>query len=119
MMPTVRTTLDQATYKKLVAMRKKHGVPSVSALFLMKTVGLSDEMEADEIVRRAMISAKARKKGDVFRLRDLFKEDQWERFSKGARLRAGRSFNAKVGVAVDGIRIGKKSSSNHQLYIRG
>lgn len=119
MMPTVRTTLDAATYKRLVAMRKREGVPSVSALFLKKTVGLSEQMEADEIVRQALNAAKAREKGEQFRLRDLFLEARWERFSKGARLRAGRAFNAKVGMAVDGIRIGKKTASNHQLYVRG
>ena len=117
-MPTVKTTIDPVTYRKLVAMRKKEGLPSVSALFLKRSVGLTPEMEADEIVRRALSAAKARTKGSAFRLRDLFLPDQWESFTKGARLRAGRAFNAKIGAATDGIRIGKKSASNHQLYVK-
>lgn len=119
MMPTVRVTVDPAIYKQLVAMRKKEGVPSVSALFLKKTVGLTEEMEAGEIVARALKQAKLREAGDIFRLRDLFPAAQWEDFSKGARLRAGRAFNAKVATARDGIRIGKKTGANHQLYVKG
>jgi hypothetical protein len=119
MMPTIKTAVTQATYDALVGMRKKEGLPSVSALFLKKTVGLTDEMEADEIVRRALTAAKARKTGESFRLRDLFPNRRWEKFSKGARLRAGRAFHARTATATDGIRIGAKSASNHQLYIKG
>jgi hypothetical protein len=118
MMPVIKTAVDKATYDKLVGLRRKEGVPSVSALFLKKTVGLGDEAEAGEIVRRAMAKAKRKPKGETFRLRDLFPAADWDDFSHGARLRAGRAFNAKVAAARDGIRIGGKSASNHQLYIK-
>ena len=118
MMPVIKTQVDPRTYTKLVAMRKRAGVPSVSALFLKETVGLTDEMEANEIVKQAMSAADRRVTGDTFRLRDLFVDHRWNGFSKGARLRAGRAFFAKVAVARDGIRIGKKSASNHQLYVK-
>jgi len=118
-MPTIKTTIAKPDYDKLVAMRKREGLPSVSALFLKKTIGLTDDMAASEIVRRALAAAQAKARGTTFRLRDLFPATTWERFPKGARLRAGRAFNARVSTATDGIRIGKKSASNHQMYSRG
>lgn len=116
-MPIVKTKLDDATYSTLVSMRKKAGVPSVSALFLQKCGLLTDQMEADEIVKGALKSAKQKPSGTKFRLRDLYTNQQWMKFSIGARIRAGQMFNDEIGSVVHGIRTAGKSSSNHQLYI--
>lgn len=115
-MTTIKTSVDDATYAKLVAMRKTAGLPSVSALFLSKCRVLTDQAEATEIVSRAFTRAKKRVGRPDFRLRDLFPTAEWEKFSKGARLRAGKVFHEKVGAAVDGIRATRKSSTNHQFY---
>lgn len=115
-MTTVKTTLDEATYKLLVAMRKKAGLPSVSALFLKKCGVLDDHAEAAEIARRALSAAKRKPRGTEYRLRDLFPRTSWEKFSKGARLRAGRMFFEEVASAAHGVRATRKSSTNHQFY---
>jgi hypothetical protein len=116
-MPTIKTKVDAATYEYLVRQRKAEGLPSVSALFLKKCNALDDRMEASEIVRRAHRRAKRRIGSSPYRLRDLFSPNEWEGFSKGARLRAGRMFYDKISSAVDGIRPAQKSPSNHQFYI--
>jgi hypothetical protein len=115
-MPTIKTNVDDATYKTLVSKRKAAGLPSVSALFLLKCGVLTDQAEAGEITRRALSSAKKKANGPEFRLRDLFRKNDWDSFSKGARLRAGKMFHEKVAAAVDGIRATRKSSTNHQYY---
>ena len=116
-MPMVKTQTDTSTYALLVKMRKAEGLPSVSALFLKKCGVLADKDEANEIVQRGLKLAKRRTRGKEFRLRDLFDATEWERFSKGARLRAGRLFYEKVCAAVDGIRATRKSGSNQQMYV--
>jgi hypothetical protein len=118
MMPTIKTTVSQDDYAKLVQARRAAGLPSISAYLLKKAGILTDDMEADEIVRQALRRAKAKSKGEKFRLRDLFAKDLWDDFSKGARLRAGRSFYVKIGAAVHGIAAAGKSASHHQLYER-
>ena len=95
-MPTVKTKLDDESYATLVRERKRLGLPSVSALFLAKFGLLTDEMEASEIVRRAVMLAKKKPRGTEFRLRDLFNQPQWDKFSKGARLRAGKMFFDRI-----------------------
>ncbi len=117
MMPMIKTIVDEGTYKRLVRDRKAAGLPSVSALFLKKCGVLDEETEAAEIVRSALKTAKRKSSGCQFRLRDLFPRERWESFSRGARLRAGRMFNAEMAAAVDGIRIGPKTASNHQTYV--
>jgi hypothetical protein len=116
-MPTVKTKLDEASYARLVTLRRREGLPSVSALFLYKCGVLTDQMEAGEIVRRALRMAKQKPSGTRFRLRDLFVTRDWEAFSKGARLRAGKMFYDEIGSAVHGVRAERKSSANHQLYV--
>jgi hypothetical protein len=116
-MPTIKTSVDAPTYKKLVRDRKAAGLPSVSALFLQRCGVLTDAGIATEIVRRAMNLATTKPSGFKFKLSDLFSTSQWDAFPKGARLRAGRMFYEKVGSARDGIRASHKSSSNHQLYV--
>jgi hypothetical protein len=113
-MPTVKTHLDDATYAVLVQKRKAAGLPSVSALFLQKCDVLTDHKEAAEIVRRGLKRAKSRTTGFEFRLRDLFPE--WNQFTKGTRLRAGRLFYERVADADHGIRAVRKSSSGQQVY---
>lgn len=117
-MPVIKTIVDDATYASLVRKRKKAGVPSVSALFLKNCDELTDEKEAAEIVRQAIKAAAAMGSGEEFKLQDLFPTNRWERFSKGARLRGGRMFKAEVDAAQLGIRAIRKSSSNHQFYVR-
>ena len=117
-MRIIKTRLDDAGFAKLSKMRKTAGLPSISALFLEKCGLLSDEKEAQEIVRLALIRAKKKPRGTEFRLRDLFVKSLWEEFSKGARLRSGKMFYDRVSAAVHGIRDCGKSPSNHQLYIR-
>ena len=116
MMPMIKTFVDEETYERLVQERKAAGLPSVSALFLQKCGVLDEETEAAEIVRSAVRAAKRKGSGYEFRLRDLFPRQRWEAFSRGARLRAGRMFHAEMAAAVDGIRIGPKTASNHQIY---
>jgi hypothetical protein len=116
-MTLIKTMVDEATYKKLVKLRKKEGVPSVSALFLKRCDLLTDDKEADEIVKKALRAAKKRESGDEFRLRDLFPAEQWSAWTKGARLRAGRMFQDQIGTATYGIRASHRSGSNHQFYV--
>ncbi len=117
-MPTIRTTVDEKTYRKLVAARRAAGLPSVSALFLSKCDLLDDSLEAAEIVRRAKKLAIDKLDNKRFRLRDLFKPTVWNCYSKGARLRAGRLFYDEMAAARDGIRPDQKSASGHQFYIK-
>lgn len=115
-MPTIKTRVGDATYAKLVAKRKAAGLPSVSA-FLLKAAGvLTDEAEATEIVRLALQRAKRKSSGSEYLLRDLFPDNRWAKFSKGARLRAGKMFNAEVSTAIHGVRATRKSSTNYQYY---
>lgn len=117
-MPTIRTTVDDATYGELVKARKVAGLPSVSALFLSKCGVLDDGLEAAEIVRRAKKLAMKKPDNQRFRLRDLFKPTAWDGYSKGARLRAGRLFYDEMAAARDGIRPDQKSTSGHQYYTK-
>lgn len=114
-MKTVKTPMTEDTYSKLVAMRKAEGVPSVAALFLKKCGVLDDAQEADEIVGKAAKKAEKLKGGTTFTLKSLFPPEQWEMFSKGARLRAGKRFYDHI-TAKTGFSDGGKSSSNHQRY---
>lgn len=118
-MPTIRTSVDDATYKQLVRTRKAEGLPSVSALFLERCGVLDDSLEAAEIVKQAKIAAMKKPDGSTFRLRDLFTRGRWDQFSKGARLRAGRLFSEEMAAALDGIRFAHRSASNHQYYTKG
>jgi Domain of unknown function (DUF1413) len=116
-MRTIKTQVDDATYATLVTKRKAAGLPSVSALFLRECGVLTDHVEASAIARRALTRAKKKPGGIEYRLGDLFPPQEWQKFSKGARLRAGKMFHAEVGAAVHGIRATRKSSSNHQYYM--
>jgi hypothetical protein len=117
-MVTIKTQVDDNTYRQLVADRKAAGLPSVSALLLKNSNALDEAGEAREIVRKAKYRAGRLRPDDKFRLKDLFKPNQWEGFSKGARLRAGRLFYEMVSAAKDGILPGPKSGSGHQTYLR-
>jgi hypothetical protein len=61
-----------------------------------------------------------RKKLDKpFRLKDLFEKDEWDGFSKAARLASGRMFFEQVKEGgIDGVGVGEKNSTNHQTYIQ-
>ena len=77
-----------------------------------------DYLEAVEIVRQAKRLAMRMPDNHRFRLRDLFRPSAWVRYSKGARLRAGRLFFNEMAAARAGIRPDKKSASGHQFYIK-
>lgn len=113
-MPTVKVDFDDETYQRLVVERKSEGLPSVQALLLKRAGALTEDAEADEIIRQAVRKAK-RREGE-FSLKQLFLAASWDRFSKGARLRAGRRFYNRVAAATDGIAIGRKGPSGHQMY---
>lgn len=115
-MPTIKTTVDETVYAKLVDMRRKRGLPSVSALFLNELGLLTDKTAAAEIVKSAISRAHRKRKGQTYRLKDLFPADRWEGFSKSSRLSAGKMFNVKINAPDSGIIALEKSSSNHQLY---
>lgn len=115
-MKAIKTLVDDEQYATLVRERRAAGLPSVSALFLKKCGILSDRDEAREIVKVAFQRAAKKKSGTTFRLRELFLHSQWEKFAKGARLRAGRLFYERVAEATHGIRTLPKTSSNHQRY---
>lgn len=116
-MPTIKTRVDDRTYKRLVAKRKKAGLPSVSALFLRETGESNDRAEAAEIARVALARAKKKPSGTEYLLRGLFSASGWGKFSKGARLSAGKMFHAEIASAVHGIRATRKSSTHHQFYL--
>lgn len=117
-MKTIKTIVDDENYAKLVKMRKDQGLPSISALFMKKTVGLTPALEAEQIVSRALKAAKVRPLNELFILRDLFPRDQWNKFDRSARLQAGRAFYARISAARDGIIPGPKTQANHQQYKR-
>jgi hypothetical protein len=115
-MPLVKVRVDDKTYSRLVKMRIKAGLPSVPALLLDRCGLLTDDKEAQEIVRQAKRRALQKPSGTRFLVRDLFKDHVWNQFSKGARIKAGKRFHQDAARAVDGIRIDKKSGSGHQYY---
>jgi hypothetical protein len=115
-MPVIKVTVDDATYRRLVRKRKQKRLPSVSALLLSETGELSDELTAQEIVRRSLAVVAREPVGFEFRLKELFKRPVWEAFSKGARIRAGKLFAQRISAAQDGIVAARRSSSNHQFY---
>jgi hypothetical protein len=119
-MPTIKTNVDPATYSKLVEITKQEGLLSISALFLKRAGVPTDRAESDEILRRALIRAKAKGSGETFRVRDLFLPGRWKAFSTGARLRAGRAFHAKVAAGGESFEIGlgPKTPENHQTYVK-
>src|SRR3712207_682094 len=102
-MKIIKTMVDDDVYAKLASDRRAAGLPSVSALFLKKCGVLSDRDEAREIVKVAFQRTLKKKSGYQFRLRELFPDSQWEKFNKGARLRAGRLFYERVAEATHGI----------------
>jgi hypothetical protein len=115
-MKTIKTVVDDETYAELAKKRRLEGLPSISALLLKKAGALTDADEAREIVTAAFKRANGKRSGYEFRLRDLFPDSEWVKFSKGARLRAGRLFYERVAEATHGIRTLSKTSSNHQRY---
>jgi predicted CopG family antitoxin len=112
----IKTTVDEEAYKELVEMRKKEGVPSVSALFLKLSGQLSSDKMVREVVRTALSKAKKTQKGKEYRLCDLFEDATWKKYTPGVRTKAGAAFKAEVDTAVHGIRPTRKSSANHQYY---
>ncbi|HEX5753614.1 MAG TPA: DUF1413 domain-containing protein [Archangium sp.] len=115
-MKTIKTEVDVETYSELVRMRRSEGLPSVSALFLKMCGVLTDDTEAREIVEKARRKITRLEAGTQFRLRELFGDERWEGFSKGARLRAGRLFHEYAEEASHGILLLGKTSANHRRY---
>jgi|GEM_PF-4721428 len=115
-MKTIKVRVEDNDYSKLVEDRRRAGLPTVAALFLLKCGVLDDQKTAAEIVKQALQRAKKRRSGDTYLLAELFKKREWAKFSKGARLRAGKMFNEVVSRAKDGVRAAHKTSSGHQVY---
>lgn len=116
-MKTIKTMVDAETYSMLVRERRRLRLPSVSALFLKKCGVLTDVDEAREIVEAARRKIARLDEGGRFTLRELFQDEQWEGFAKGARLRAGRLFHEYAAEEAHGIVIlEEKTSANHQMY---
>lgn len=115
--PTIKTPVSEEVYARLVEMRRDAGVPSVSALFLLRCEVLDDDSAASEIVEKARRKVAKMPPGTEFKLRDLFPSD-WGSFPKGARLRAGRRFVAEAQTAKIGVLAIEKTSAGQQRYRR-
>jgi hypothetical protein len=118
-MKTVRVTMSDEAFAQLSAEARKKKLPGIASLLLSKSDVLSDEAAGADIAKKAARNASKLADGERFKLRQLFEPDDWEGFTKGSRVYAGRIFfeevtNGKVAnVADDG-----KSSSNHQFYVK-
>ncbi|HYC06255.1 MAG TPA: DUF1413 domain-containing protein [Azospirillaceae bacterium] len=118
-MKTVRVTMSDEAHTKLQAQAKADGLPGIASLLLKSAGQLTEDAEAANINRTAILRAKKLPVDSTFRLRDLFPASDWERFSKGARLRAGREFVADVRAKlVQGVRYKEKTQQNHHVYVR-
>lgn len=117
-MKTVRVTMSEKAFSNLNDQAKEMGLPGIASFLLHKAGVLTDDAEAADIKKQALSKARKLDVGEKFKLRGLFLKDKWEQFPKAVRIRAGRQFFADVQAGVGGIRAGKKSSSNHQFYVR-
>ena len=119
-MKTVRVAISDENFTALSAKAKVLGLPGIASLLLKNSGMLNDETEAADIVKKAIKLARRKEAREEFRLKELFGPEDWDQFSKGARLRAGRQFAAKVleeGVSLGLAKTGK-TSSNHHTYVR-
>jgi len=117
-MKTVRVTMPDEAFSKLNEQAKEAGLPGIASLLLKKANVLTDDAEAADVKKQAFTRARKLEIGERFKLRGLFTKDKWEMFPKAVRIRAGRQFFAEVQEGVSGVRAEKKSSSNHQFYVR-
>lgn len=118
-MKNVRMTMSDEAFDRLKKEAKEAGFPGISSYALSKLDALTDDAEAVDIVKQARYRAiRSPSIGKPFKLRNLFEKESWESFSKPARIAAGRLFFENVTDGISGIKIGGKTSANHQTYIR-
>ncbi len=119
-MRNLRVVMSDESYSRLLTKARAAGSPGIGA-YLLKLAGeLTHDAEAHSIARRAEKRAlKLDPDGDPFILKKLFTKDEWEGFSKPARIAAGKEFFAGVDAGlVPGLETGDKTGSNHQTYLR-
>ena len=109
--------MSDEAFGLLNAEARKKKLPGIASLLLSKSGVLSDEAAGADIAKRATRNAGKLAPGMRFKLRQLFEPAEWEGFTKGSRVYAGRIFFEQVtsGKVANVIDDGK-SSSNHQLY---
>ena len=118
-MKNVRVTMSDEVFMRLKTEAKKAGYPGISSYLLSKVDGLTTDAEAAEIVKKGRFRVTRKKLDKPFRLKDLFEKDEWDGFSKAARLASGRMFFEQVKEGgIDGVGVGEKNSTNHQTYIQ-
>jgi Domain of unknown function (DUF1413) len=118
-MKTVRVTMSDEAFASLSEQAKKAGLPGIASFLLKKAGALTDDAEAADMKKKAILKASRQRPGATFRLKDLFSEDSWAAYSKGARIRAGRQFYDAIKVdGIVGIEALQKRSGNHQFYAR-
>lgn len=108
------------TYDRLRVEARQAGYPGIGSYLLSKVNGLTTDAEAHDIVKRAEKLAIRKSLDDgSFTLKSLFSKEQWNAYSKPARIAAGKLFFAEVEVGfVPGVQVSEKSGANHQTYIR-
>jgi hypothetical protein len=119
-MKNVRVVMSDETFNRLKLKAKTAGCPGIGA-YLLKVAGeLTHDAEAHGIARLAERRARALPIGsEPFILKKLFSKDEWEGYSKPARIAAGKEFFAGVECGLtDGVEVGGKTGSNHQTYVR-
>jgi hypothetical protein len=118
-MKTVRVAMSDEAYEKLRKESKRQKLPGVASLLLRKAGVLSDDALAADIVKKALTKAKKKEIGTVFRLKELFKEADWEAYPVGLRIRTGRQFQeATSGTKHPMLKALGKDDANHQTYER-
>jgi len=116
----VRVVMSDETFERLKAKAREAGNLGIAAYLLSQVHEQTHDAEVHIIVRRAEMRALNRAPEDgPFLLKKLFKTEDWEKFTKPAKLAAGKEFFARVEAGlIAGIALGEKNSSNHQTYVR-
>ncbi len=119
-MKNVRITMADDVYEQIAAKAQVAGFSGISSYLLSLAGGDADESEVESILNRAREPAMTLTTvGKQFRLKALFGKDEWESYSKGVRIKAGKRFYADViARKLPNIDEGPLTGSNHQTYIR-
>ena len=77
-------------------------------------------MDYAYMMGKALSSVKSKvKMNQKFEVKDLFEGCEWEKISKGDRIKFGKYFKNEVSENhVPGVRYSEKEKNNHALYIR-
>lgn len=117
-MKTVRVTMPAEDFSILSAEAKEEGFPGIASLLLFRAGRSSADAEAADIKKKAFVRAMKLDVGITFRLKDLFNQEAWENYSRGARIRAGQQFFSDVQSEVEGIEAIREPNTNGQRYVR-